>query len=347
MQLNLRENFRRSLSVYSHSAPHDVAVAGDLCVDLVFPKSHRLPKPGGELSTTSAEKRVGGSSGITAMQLATLGNNVVLIGNIGEDQEGRWLKSNFESAGVDTSKINQHPGVDTGKSFVVPLKNDRSFITVIGANARPIRLASLKAHALIVTAFFQAPGLHAGAFAKDLERFKSAGGIVALDCNHDSSGVWFKKIKPVLAATDVFYPNQKEFDKLMRTSDSSPWNWGPKTIVVKEQQNGATLFDLSAPKKRRLPLGVIPYLALRAMRKPAVLGSQKTKVYGVPVGRFVDSNGAGDVWGATYVDALLKTGDKHFAVLAANVAGAISTTRTRKVVTREEIIQKIAELMST
>ena len=81
----------------------------------------------------------GGTAANTAIQLARLGNEVVLYGNVGRDMFGEYLLKILSNEGVDISGIRSVNDSGTGTCFVsIPDSGDRHLYTYRGANEQEL-----------------------------------------------------------------------------------------------------------------------------------------------------------------------------------------------------------------
>jgi sugar/nucleoside kinase (ribokinase family) len=62
--------------------------------------------------------RQGGSLANIAIAASIFSDHVELIGGVGDDEWGRWLHERIDGAGVDTSRFDLLPGVQTSHAFV-------------------------------------------------------------------------------------------------------------------------------------------------------------------------------------------------------------------------------------
>lgn len=67
---------------------------------------------------SSFTARIGGNATNVAVGLAKLGTNCRLVGKVGHDRSGLYLKQKIEQAGVDASFVKIEPGLNTGHCYV-------------------------------------------------------------------------------------------------------------------------------------------------------------------------------------------------------------------------------------
>src|SRR5438309_8645535 len=95
-----------------------------------------LPAPGGTLLTEQMTLRVGGAGANAALASVEAGMRVRLMGCIGEDQLGEWMREELASAGLahDLAAV---AGETTGLTVALESPaRDRTFLTYLGVNAR-------------------------------------------------------------------------------------------------------------------------------------------------------------------------------------------------------------------
>lgn len=81
--------------------------------------------------------RQGGSLANIAMAAACFSNRVELIGGVGDDEWGRWLHGRLESAGIDLTRFDLLPGVQTSHAFVSVDEHGEPEFAFYGDKIRP------------------------------------------------------------------------------------------------------------------------------------------------------------------------------------------------------------------
>ncbi|WEV46331.1 sugar kinase [Bifidobacterium sp. ESL0690] len=84
---------------------HDVIVAGDANTDIIVPYPRFLNKERTRVKYPEPEIHGGGTCANTAVALSRLGMDTTFIGTIGDDQYGHFIQRDFEDAGVDDSGL--------------------------------------------------------------------------------------------------------------------------------------------------------------------------------------------------------------------------------------------------
>lgn len=82
-----------------------IVVVGSLNADFVL-RAPRLPAPGETVVGTEFAVHAGGKGANQAYAAAKLGGRVSMVGQVGGDTHGSWLKDNLSSVGVDVSGVN-------------------------------------------------------------------------------------------------------------------------------------------------------------------------------------------------------------------------------------------------
>jgi sugar/nucleoside kinase (ribokinase family) len=235
----------------------DVYVIGDINPDIlviggdVVPEFGQVEKIVGTIRLT-----VGGSSAITACGLARLGLRVAHGGIVGDDILGHAVLEALRARGVDVSTVSVDPAIPTGATVHLGTGEDRAMLTATGTIDR------LRAEDVPRDILPHIRHLHAGSTAiqpqlrpglPDLYREARAAGVTtSFDTNWDPDRRW-EGIDHLLAAADVFLPNEREaalisgvMDPLeaaqalvARASAGRDTDAGPLVVVVKLGADGA------------------------------------------------------------------------------------------------------------
>ena len=92
-----------------------------------------LPRPlreGSHRDATRHQRRLGGGGANTAVPLAHAGHEVVLVAPLGTDERGDWLLGQLQEAGVDTSGIVRVEGESTRSIVLVDPAGERTIVNV-------------------------------------------------------------------------------------------------------------------------------------------------------------------------------------------------------------------------
>jgi sugar/nucleoside kinase (ribokinase family) len=283
----------------------DCLVVGETNVDLMIGASVTL-EPGKEKLATNISLVLGGSSSITAFNLAALGTKVGFVGVIGLDVFGDFIEQRLASVGIDLNGLRRDKTRRTGITVWFDENGRRSGITYPGTipllRARDISIYQLKlARHLHVGHYFLLTNLHAKAPAL-FERAKRMGLTTSLDCNYDPAEKWNSRIEQVLRHTDVFFPNRQE--ALLLT--------GRRSVEV-----------------AALELGKLARIIAVKLGAEGVLVSHDGSSFRVPAKkvRVVDTTGAGDSFNAGFLSQFVRGASLQVSTNAGLAAAARCVTR--------------------
>lgn len=227
----------------------DIIVAGEANVDLLL---HEVPPLELDKEKLAADMSLvlGGSSSITAFNLARLGARVGFVGVVGEDFFGRFVEERLRWAGVNLESLRRLRKAKTGITVWQTCGARRAGVTYPGTIAL-LRAADVpsaylaRARHLHVGAYFMLKKLHAGAAAL-FRRAHRLGLTTSLDCNYDPAETWDSRIREVLKATDIFFPNEDEAVRLTGRLDASAaaeeLGRLARIVVVKRGARGALIY---------------------------------------------------------------------------------------------------------
>lgn len=194
-----------------------VTVIGCVQADVVMSDVTDLPRPGGTLLTDQMTIRVGGAGANSALAFVEAGTQVRLIGCIGDDQLGGWMREQLAPAGLADELI-VVAGEITGLTVALesPLR-DRTFLTHLGVNARwevsMIPDDALTCENLLLCDYFVAPALRGEAAAWLLDTARTRGARTFFDTTWDPDGFPAQtrgEVRDLLPSVDVFLPNEVE-----------------------------------------------------------------------------------------------------------------------------------------
>ena len=111
-------------------------VVGSLNADLVVP-IERFPQPGETILGGEYARHPGGKGANQAVAAARAGGRVRMIGRVGDDAFGAWLREGLAADGIDTSGVASLDDAPTGAAFISVGPGAQNVIIVSpGANAR-------------------------------------------------------------------------------------------------------------------------------------------------------------------------------------------------------------------
>ncbi len=111
-----------------------VVVVGSANVDLVL-GLQRMPAPGETVFGHSLERFPGGKGLNQAVAAARAGARVTMVGAVGSDEGGDWLRSLVLAEGIDDSHLRQAPGPSGTAVIEVDAAGMNRIVVIPGANA--------------------------------------------------------------------------------------------------------------------------------------------------------------------------------------------------------------------
>jgi sugar/nucleoside kinase (ribokinase family) len=284
----------------------DVAIAGELNLDLIlYGLPEALPRER-ELLAEKMMLTLGGSSAIVAHNLAALGSRVGFASCIGSDSMGETALAMLTRSGVDVSQVRRDAAEQTGLSVILQGNGSRTILTYAGT-IFALKLADLDIEYLSsakhfhLSSYYLQRGLQRDV-PELLRRLKAKGLSISLDCNDDPEDRWDGGIRDALKHVDIFLPNEREAMRI--TGQTNLENAVTRLaemvplVVVKAGTTGAI-----------------------ARRGHETLHSPALKVDAV------DAVGAGDSFNAGFLHQYVKGADLATCLRFGNLTGALSVTR--------------------
>lgn len=224
-----------------------IVVVGSLNADFVI-TMQRFPDAGETVVGDSFAVIPGGKGANQAYAAARLGGNVAMVGQVGNDSHGAWLKQHLASAGVDVNHVQSDEAVATGVAVIgVDAAGQNRIVLAPGANGA-FGVERLK----ISEGFFSAGDIvllqleiplatvtHAARLAKQADAMVILDPAPARDIGRN-----------LLQWVDYVTPNETELATLTRPSDKAPdvaaraamlRDLGAKRVIVKMGASGALL----------------------------------------------------------------------------------------------------------
>jgi sugar/nucleoside kinase (ribokinase family) len=325
----------------------DLVVLGDCNADLLVRGDEVGPAFGQqERLVEEMNLTIGGSGGICAAGAARLGLRVAMIGVLGDDVFGRFMRDRLSARGVDVSAVRTDPHVPTGLSIHLLRGDDRAILTHPGTIARlrpdavdPGVLAS--ARHVHVSSYFLQSGLWTGLPAL-LAPARAAGATISLDPNWDPSGSWDQGLPGVYPHLDLLLPNDAEVAELARAivrenKDSDAERDGSGVAATEQAARALARAGPAVAVKLGADGALAAFPDGRLVRVPAVPGV-----------RPVDSVGAGDSFDAGFLAATLWGWETERALALGAACGALSTRQaggTAAQPTRAEAVAAAGRLL--
>ncbi|MFF5209345.1 ribokinase [Streptosporangium sp. NPDC000396] len=276
--------------------PYDVVVVGSVNADLVVHVDRR-PAPGETVLGSDLAVHPGGKGANQAVAAARLGARVALLGRIGSDANGEFLRRALSGDGVELGHLLETPGPSGVALITVGPDGDNSIIVSPGANGRLSEedvagAADLLASARVVSLQLESPAAAVLAAAR-------------------------------MAARVVFNlsPPAPVPDELLAMCDP---------LVVNEHEAEFLLGERGTPERQaRALLALGPRSVVVTLGADGAVVAERGSVIAVPSPRVdpVDTTGAGDAFTGALAWRLSKGDDLADAAAFAARVGAASVRR--------------------
>jgi len=305
----------------------NIVVVGSLNADFVV-QVERFPAPGETLRGHRFDVFAGGKGGNQAAAAARLGGRVAMVGQVGGDAQGTWLRTSLASAGVDVRCVSTDDSVSSGVALIMTdAAGQNEIVVVAGANGTfmPERIApatTLLRQASVVLVQLEVPLATVERVAAEA---RAAGARLLLDPAPAAD-----VSNQLLALASLVTPNESELAMLA----------------------AAPVLDAPTPEdeidrraQRLLARGaaaVLVKLGARGVR--LVTPSRRLAWPAFPVA-VVDTTAAGDAFNGALAVALAEGAELSDAIRFACAAGALSVTRAGaqpSMPTRGEVDQLLA-----
>ena len=289
-----------------------IACVGILVADVIVEPVSEYPAPGALSHVSSISLHNGGNAMTAAINLSKMGVESRIVGKVGEDFFGEFLKSKLVAAGVDARALASDKSAQTSASVaLISAGGERSFLHVVGANATfcydDVDFSVIdECDAVFVTGTYLLNKFDGEDTVKFLKKCKEMGKTTFLDVCYDASGRWGEVLFPAMPYIDFFMPSIDEAVMIAGESDPDKiadvfFAKGVKNVVIKLGGKGA-------------------YIRLG--------GEEKGTVYPCVKGiKAVDTTGAGDSFSSGFLAAFARDMEPHACMKIANAAGGLSVTQ--------------------
>ncbi|MBV8684598.1 MAG: carbohydrate kinase family protein [Caulobacteraceae bacterium] len=201
-----------------------------------------------------------GTAGGAAMVAARLGTPTRILGAVGDDLNGRFVREGLEAFGVDTGLLATRPGQTTSTTLLTVEASGRrsSFHAPGAASTAAVDEAALGAARrarFVHYGGIGAPALDGGAGAELLKTAKDFGAIVTCDLISPRRSAP-DELKRLLPYVDYFMPSAAEATFLTGAEDLEAaveqfLAWGAGGCIIKDGGRGSLV--ALAGTRRRLP----------------------------------------------------------------------------------------------
>ncbi len=229
-----------------------VACVGILVADVIVEPVNNYPDKGVLEPVNSITIHNGGNAMTAAINLRKLGVESSMIGMVGDDMFGTFLKNKLQEAGADTSGLKVSSETQTSASvLMIDKSGERSFFHTRGTNAvfseKDIDYSIIEeCEAVFVTGTFLMDKFDGKETMKFLRKCKEMGKTTFLDVCWDATGRWGDLLDMSMPYIDYLLPSIDE--AICIAGKESPEEIadvfvarGAKNVVIKLGSKGSYL----------------------------------------------------------------------------------------------------------
>jgi ribokinase len=283
-----------------------IVVVGSLNMDLVG-CAPRIPVPGETISGHTFFDAPGGKGANQAYAAARLGGNVAMLGRVGNDDFGRRMRSNLESAGCNVTHVYATNGAPSGTALIFVSDDGQNSIMVLPGANHLLSSADL-----------------------DAARLWSQSSLLLLQLETPLETVRAAALKAHSVGARVILdpaPAQPLPDELIRLADIITPNETEAAILAgipPARMRAEQALDIARRLRSRGAGNVIVKLGDQGC---LLLTEEGHWLLPTPSVQAVDATAAGDVFNGALAVAVSEGRDLKVACRFANAAAAISVTR--------------------
>lgn len=286
----------------------DLAVLGEVAVDVILAGVDKVPKSWSALGRTKAAGIfTAGSAGYVAQCYSKLGGRAAIVGRIGDDHAGRMVLEGFRQSNVSTRYLLTDKKARTEVSTVLVYNNGNkaSIITKIPSlNSRFLDSTFLeKTKALHIGGYLLIPSLWGNNIRSLLRKATRENVVVSLDPQMSATGQWSKAFRGVFEQLHVLLLDEMEairISKKKRLIDA----------IEHLHRNGVQTVAIKAGRKGCLVSGCGKLYSAKGLRS-----------------KVVSTIGAGDAFDAAFIYGTLRNWPLRKVAEFSNAAGSVSTTQ--------------------
>ncbi|MCL1855983.1 MAG: carbohydrate kinase family protein [Clostridia bacterium] len=282
----------------------DVACIGILVADLIAKPVDTIPGAGLLERIDSIGLYSGGCAMSAGIDMSKLGLKTAVLGKIGNDSFGEFLRSELLKYHVNCDGLAVDPSVQTSASVVLSAsEGERSFLHCIGANGtygyHDVDFGIIQNSRIVFVAGTMLMDAFDGETSATVLRMaKEMNKITVLDTAWDSKGRWMNVLRPCMPHIDYFLPSMDEAVMLSGKKDPAEicdvfLAMGAKNVVIKNGKDGCFVH------REGMLIGIPPYTC-----------------------NAIDTTGAGDSFCAGWITGLIKGLDIVECGKFANAVGA-------------------------
>jgi sugar/nucleoside kinase (ribokinase family) len=289
-------------------ADPEIICAGMFVADVLVQGIDKVPKRGETGFISDISFAIGGDAVNQAVALAKLGHKVGVLGMVGNDMPGQFVRQQIAAQGIDVEGLVVDQALPTHTAIVmIDTFGERSFLIrhpqpgiLTGPEHITLGLVKPSLKVLSIGSMFCAPRFDRDAVAPLLKKAKSAGAITLTDMVMDQRGYGLADLPDVWPNLDYVMPSELEAELL--TGESAP-----DMIAASFRKRGVKNVILKRGTK-----GVIAFVGERIFICPA---------FNVAA---VDTTGAGDNFTGGFIHALINNMPLPEALRFASACAALS-----------------------
>lgn len=286
---------------------------GILVADVIARPVSAYPARGELVLVDSVRPYLGGCAANTGVGLQTLGIETRVVGRVGHDGFGGFVRGELERHGVGC-EVQVDPQAPTSATLVaVALDGERSFLHCMGANGgatfedfEPALDAAISdgARLLHIAGHGLMPRFDGSDCARLLRKARERGLITSLDTAGTPCESWCESLRQTLPHLDYFVPSMKEAQHLFPHANS------PQELAKYLLESG------------------VGCVALKMGGRGAFATDGKESHWAAPFEvHAIDATGAGDAFAAGFLCGVLKGMSLEECARLGNACGALCTTQ--------------------
>lgn len=290
-----------------------VACVGILVADVIVEPVNGYPGHGVLKQVNGITLHNGGNAMTASINLTKMGVDASIVGKVGDDMFGTYLRGRLNEVGVDTRGLKTDSTTQTSASvLMISEDGERSFFHCVGTNGTfgidDVDFDVIaEADLVFVTGSFLLDRFDGVQTRDFLKKCKEMGKTTFLDVCWDAKGKWGELLDMSMPYIDFLMPSIDEAVEIAKCTDPEKiadvfMQKGAKNVVIKMGKTGS-------------------YLRMAGEEKGRIFPSLK----GV---KAVDTTGAGDSFCSGFLAAYARGNDPVYCSEFANVTGALCVTAT-------------------
>ena len=285
----------------------DVCCVGILVADVIVKPVSQMPEKGILSPVDSIELFSGGNAMTASINLRKMGISSAVVGMVGDDMFGEFLKSCLKKYDVCTDGLKTTDKAQTSAStLLISDEGERSFWHCVGANGifsdKDIDMEIIKKSKIVFVTGTNLLDTFDGQQTADfLKECKNLGKTTALDVCWDHKGRWGDILIKAMPYIDIFMPSIDEAREISKENTPEKmadkfFEYGVKSVVIKCGSDGCYIRESKGKN---------------GIMIPACKGITA-----------VDTTGAGDSFCSGFLASYSKGNDFETCALMGNAVGA-------------------------